>query len=48
MLRTLDDQVRSEDTHGSDTNTRLGGTVRGTQACEDDSRRATHSTKEWL
>ena len=45
---TLDDQVRAQDTHGSDTNTRLGGTVRGTQAGEDDSGGAAHGTEEGL
>jgi hypothetical protein len=34
--RTLDDQVRAEDTHGGNTNTGLGGAVGGTEAREDD------------
>lgn len=34
--RTLDDQVRAEDTHGADTDTSLGSTVGGTEAGEDD------------
>ena len=42
----LDDQVGAEDTHGSDTNTRLGGTVRGAKAGEDNGAGAAHSTKE--
>jgi hypothetical protein len=46
--RTLDDQVGAEDTHGSDTDTRLGGTVRGAKAGEDNGAGAAHSTKEGL
>jgi hypothetical protein len=34
--RTLDDQVRTEDTHGADTDTSLGSTVGGTEAGKDD------------
>ena len=34
--RTLDDQVRAEDTHGADTDTSLGSTVGGTEAGKDD------------
>ena len=48
MIRTLDDQVRSENTHGGNTDTRLGSTVGGTQAGEDDSGCATHRTEERL
>lgn len=33
---TLDQEIGSEDTHGRDTDTRLGGTVRGAEAGEDD------------
>jgi hypothetical protein len=33
---TLDDQVRAEDTHSTDTNTGLGSAVGGTEAGEDD------------
>ena len=33
--RTLDDEVRSENTHGCDTDTRLGGAVGGAEAGED-------------
>jgi hypothetical protein len=46
--RTLDDQVRAEDTHGRDTNTGLGGSVGGTEAREDDGRRAAHRAEEGL
>jgi hypothetical protein len=42
----LDDKIRSEDTHGGNTDTRLGSTVRGTQAGEDNSAGAAHSTEE--
>jgi len=42
----LDDEIRAEDTHGSDTNTGLGSTVRGTKAGEDDGCCAAHGTKE--
>jgi hypothetical protein len=34
--RTLDDQVRAEDTHGADTDTSLGSTVGGAEAGKDD------------
>jgi len=46
--RTLDDQVGAEDTPGSDTNTRLSGTVRGAKAGEDNGAGAAHSRKEGL
>ena len=46
--RTLDDQVRPEDTHGRDTNTSLCGTVGGTEAGEDDGGRAAHRSEERL
>lgn len=42
----LDDQVGAEDTHGGDTDTRLGGTVRGTKAGEDNGAGAAHGTEE--
>lgn len=45
---TLDDQVRTQDTHGSDTNTGLGRAVRGTQAGEHDGGRAAHGAEEGL
>lgn len=48
MLLTLDDQIRAENTHSGDTNTRLGGTVGGAQASEDDGTGATHGAKEGL
>lgn len=45
---TLHDEIRSENTHGGDTNTRLGSAIRGTQAGEDDGAGAAHGTKEGL
>ena len=48
MERTLDDQVRPEDTHGGNTNTGLCGTVGGTEAGEDDGGHASHRSKERL
>lgn len=42
----LDDKVRSENTGGGNSDTRLGSSVRGTEASEDDSSRATHGAKE--
>lgn len=45
---TLDDQVRTKDTHGRDTNTSLGGTVGSTKAGEDNGGGAAHGTKEGL
>lgn len=47
-MHTLHDEVRAEDTHGGDTDPRLGGTVGGTQAGEDDGAGAAHGTKEGL
>ncbi len=46
--RTLDDQVRPENTHGGDAYTGLGGTVCGTEAGEDDGGHAAHRSKERL
>lgn len=46
--RTLDDEIRTEDTHGGNTNTRLGSAVGGTQAGEDNGAGAAHGTKEGL
>ena len=46
--RTLDDKIRAEDTHGGNTNTRLGSAVGGTQAGEDNGAGAAHGTKEGL
>lgn len=47
-LRTLDDQVGPEDTHGGDTDTRLGRAVGGAHAGEDDGAGAAHGTEEGL
>ncbi len=46
--RTLDDEIRSENTHGGNTDTRLGSSVRGTKAGEDDGCSAAHGTEERL
>lgn len=46
--RTLDDQVRPQNTHSGDTDTRLRRAVGSTQAGEDDGRRAAHGAKEGL
>lgn len=46
--RTLDNQIRTEDTHGGDTDTCLGGSVGGTETCKDDGRCAAHRTEEGL
>ena len=45
---TLDDQVRSQNTHSANTDTRLCRSVRSPKAREYDGRRASHSTEEWL
>lgn len=42
----LDDQIGAENTHGSNTDAGLGGTVGGTEASEDDGAGAAHGTKE--
>lgn len=42
----LDDEIRSQNTHGGDTDTRLGSTVCGTKAGEDDGSCAAHGTEE--
>jgi hypothetical protein len=47
-VRTLDDEVRSEDTHSGDTNTRLGSAVRRAEAGEHNGCCATHGTEERL
>lgn len=44
----LNQEVWSQDGGGTDTNTRLGGTVSGTETCEDNGRSTTDRTKEWL
>lgn len=46
--RTLDDQIRAQDTHCRDTNTCLGGSIGGTETRKDDGRRAAHRTEEGL
>ena len=46
--RTLDDEIRSENTHGSNTDTRLGSSVRGAKAGEDDGCSAAHGAEEGL
>jgi hypothetical protein len=46
--RTLDDQVRAEDTHGGNTNTGLGSAVGGTEARKDDGGCAAHRAEEGL
>lgn len=46
--RTLDDQVRTEDSHAAHTDTGLSGTIGGTEAGEDDSGRAAQRTEEGL
>jgi hypothetical protein len=45
---TLDNQIRSEDTHSANTNTGLGGSVGGTETSEDNGRGAPHCTEERL
>ena len=45
---TLDDQIRSENTHSTDTDTRLGSTICSTETGEDNGGSATHGTEEWL
>lgn len=45
---TLDDQIRSENTHGADSDTRLGSSICGTKASEDNGWGTSHGTKEWL
>lgn len=47
-IRTLDDEIRAQDTHGGDTDTRLGRAVGSAQAGEDDGRGAAHGTEEGL
>lgn len=48
IQRTLDDQVRAEDTHAANTNTSLGSAIGGAKAGEDDGGRAAQRTKEGL
>jgi hypothetical protein len=47
-MRTLDDQVRAENTHGADANTGLGSAVCGSETREDDGRSAAHGPEERL
>lgn len=47
-FRTLDDEIRAKDTHGGDSDTRLGGTVRSAKAGEDNGAGAAHDTEEGL
>jgi hypothetical protein len=44
----LDNQVRSEDSHSTNTDTSLGGTIGGSEAGEDDGGGATQRTEEGL
>ena len=48
MQPTLHNKVRAKHTHGGDADTRLGGTIGGTQAGEDDGAGAAHRTEEGL
>jgi hypothetical protein len=45
---TLDDEIRSENTHGTDTDAGLGCAVGGAEAGEDDGGGAAHGTEEGL
>jgi hypothetical protein len=45
---TLNDQIRSKNTHSTDTDTGLGSTVRSTETGEDNGGSAAHGTEEWL
>jgi hypothetical protein len=47
-VHTLDNQIRPEDTHRGDTDTRLGSSVCGAETCEDDGAGAAHGAKEGL
>lgn len=48
IKHTLDDKIRSEDTHGRDTDAGLRGSIGGAEAGEDNGRCAAHGTKEGL
>ena len=48
VLRTLDDEIRSQDTHGGDTDASLCGAVGGAEAGEDDGAGAAHRSEERL
>lgn len=45
---TLDNKIRSKNTHGGDANTRLGSSIGGAKASEDNGGRAAHGTEEGL
>jgi hypothetical protein len=47
-MRTLDDQVRAEDTHGADADAGFGSAVCSSKACKDDGGRAAHGPEERL
>jgi hypothetical protein len=46
--RTLDDEIRSQDTHGGDTDAGFRGAVGGAEAGEDDGAGAAHRSEERL
>lgn len=48
MKRTLDDEVRAEDTHGRNTDTSLSSSVGSAEAGEDDGGGAAHRSEERL
>jgi hypothetical protein len=48
MELTLDNQIRPQNTHGCNTNTRLCSAIGGTEAGEDNGCRATHCSEEGL
>lgn len=48
LPRTLDDQVRSEDGHSTDTDTSLGSSIGSSEAGEDDGRGAAKGTEKGL
>jgi hypothetical protein len=48
FVRTLDDEIRSQDTHGGDTDASLCGAVGGAEAGEDDGAGAAHRSEERL
>ena len=47
-VRTLDDEIRSQDSHGGDTDASFGRAVGGAEAGEDDGAGATHRSEERL
>ena len=48
FVRTLDDEIRSQDTHGGDTDASFCGAVGGAEAGEDDGAGAAHRSEERL